>query len=372
MNHEDVTDAYVARTHRLLRVAEGEAVDVSRRLAKIRHAIIREIRRAYGESVGDVPSKPVFLRMLRDIRKHMEKFYTSDWPDEMLEMEAEVIAKELEWNREFISGATGGVVVSGRSEAITRAARSRTYRGHTFDFHVKKAYRKDADVVMRTMTTGYNAGKSVGDMVLDVGNVLNRVDANVRTVTRSFYMHNAVEARNSVFTKNPDLIESIIWVSTLDSRTTPLICGVRDGLEYTLDFEPIGHSLPWDGGPGRIHWNCRSVSIPKLVGIPPATVDRAAVGPGPEYSRGDNKTRTGRVRKPNKDARERGIYKIEQRTSRSKYEGWFRAQAKKNLDYAADVLGSKERAKAFRDGQVTLSQLGAESPVANPLQRGLL
>jgi hypothetical protein len=183
-------------------------------------------------------------------------------------------------------------------------------------------------------------------------------------------MHNATEAKNAVFQRNPELVEAIIWISTLDGRTTPNICGIRDGLEYTLGHEAIEHGISWDAGPGRIHWNCRSSSAPRLAGIDPGQSERPAIGPGKKYVRGDNTTSTGKVRKNTKKLREEGIIKVQQKTSRTHYEGWLREQSKKNIDFASDVLGSKKAAQAFRDGKVTLAQLGAQSPVTNPLARG--
>lgn len=43
-------------------------------------------------------------------------------------------------------------------------------------------------------------------------------------------------------------------------------CRIRDGKQYSADdkHKPIGHSLPWLGGPGRAHWNCRSTQVPVL------------------------------------------------------------------------------------------------------------
>lgn len=42
-------------------------------------------------------------------------------------------------------------------------------------------------------------------------------------------------------------------------------CAARDGLQYEPGtHDPIGHDLPWDGGPGNRHWGCRSTSSPVL------------------------------------------------------------------------------------------------------------
>lgn len=64
--------------------------------------------------------------------------------------------------------------------------------------------------------------------------------------------------------KNADLIKSILWLATLDTNTRPE-CRIRDGKQYSLDSnEPVGHSVPWLGGPGKVLQKCRCVAIPVL------------------------------------------------------------------------------------------------------------
>jgi SPP1 gp7 family putative phage head morphogenesis protein len=71
-------------------------------------------------------------------------------------------------------------------------------------------------------------------------------------------------ARDATYDANDDVVKGVQWISTLDKRTTP-ICIARDGKRYTLnDHRPVGHDLPWEAGPGRIHWRCRSTSIAVL------------------------------------------------------------------------------------------------------------
>ena len=87
---------------------------------------------------------------------------------------------------------------------------------------------------------------------------------NAEAVVRTAVGHTASVARDSLYQANSDLIKAVQWISTLDARTTD-ICRARDGLQYTCDaHRPIGHSLPWLGGPGQAHWNCRSSSTPVL------------------------------------------------------------------------------------------------------------
>lgn len=111
-----------------------------------------------------------------------------------------------------------------------------------------------ADITRRLRGTKANGFK---DGILAIRR--RNADAVVRTAVSSV----ANSAREATWKANDDLVKGVQWVSTLDDRTTPQ-CQVRDGLEYTLDYEPRGHSVPWGDGPGALHWNCRSTSVPVL------------------------------------------------------------------------------------------------------------
>lgn len=52
------------------------------------------------------------------------------------------------------------------------------------------------------------------------------------------------------------------WLSILDMNTTTG-CAIRHGLVYSLDYQPIGHSIPIERPPPR-HWGCRSMLAPLL------------------------------------------------------------------------------------------------------------
>jgi SPP1 gp7 family putative phage head morphogenesis protein len=85
------------------------------------------------------------------------------------------------------------------------------------------------------------------------------------TVVRTAISHVAAVTRNRFYQANNDLIKSLQFLATLDSRTSEM-CRIRDGKQYTADdaHKPIGHKIPWLAGPGALHWCCRSTSIPVL------------------------------------------------------------------------------------------------------------
>jgi SPP1 gp7 family putative phage head morphogenesis protein len=92
--------------------------------------------------------------------------------------------------------------------------------------------------------------------------ILQRSRRDIESVVRTVVAHTAETARTEAYKANDDLIKALKWVSTLDSRTSPM-CRIRDGKQYTVeDHKPIGHNIPWGQGPGRLHWCCRSCSAP--------------------------------------------------------------------------------------------------------------
>lgn len=80
-------------------------------------------------------------------------------------------------------------------------------------------------------------------------------EAIVRTSVQTV----ANDARLDTYKQNLDVVKGIQWVSTLDSRTTP-ICIALHGKQWSLpDYKPIGHDKPFPGP--TAHWGCRSTQI---------------------------------------------------------------------------------------------------------------
>lgn len=95
---------------------------------------------------------------------------------------------------------------------------------------------------------------------------------NAESVVRTAVSHTAGFTRDKFYQANDDLVKGLLWCSTLDTRTSN-ICRERDKKEYDLEHKPVGHKLPWLGGPGAAHWCCRSSSTAILkswdeLGIP--------------------------------------------------------------------------------------------------------
>lgn len=92
---------------------------------------------------------------------------------------------------------------------------------------------------------------------------LSKGENNLIALVRSGFGHVTGQVRDEFGLENQDKIEGVIWTGVLDSRITAHICLPRDGKMYSYpDYQPVGHELPWKEGPGRIHFQCRSLASP--------------------------------------------------------------------------------------------------------------
>lgn len=128
-----------------------------------------------------------------------------------------------------------------------------------------------AAAIRRAVQDGYVSGANAQTIVNAVrAEVLGPALRHLETVVRSTVAHAVDYTAATFYAMNSDIVSAVIWLSVLDSRTTPQ-CRVRSGKRYTSDaaHEPIGHSVPWGAGPGRLHWGCRSTFAPLVRGEVP-------------------------------------------------------------------------------------------------------
>jgi SPP1 gp7 family putative phage head morphogenesis protein len=83
------------------------------------------------------------------------------------------------------------------------------------------------------------------------GTAYAKARRNAEAVTRTAVNHVTTQAREDTFKANSHLVAKVKWVSTLDSRTTP-ICQSRDGRIYRLN----------EGPRPPAHYGCRSQITP--------------------------------------------------------------------------------------------------------------
>ena len=153
----------------------------------------------------------------------------------------------------------------------------------------------------------------------------------MEAVVRTALGHTAGNTHDAFYERNADLIKALKWSSTLDLRTTPQ-CRIRDGKLYSpAGHKPMGHEIPWGAGPGRLHWRCRSASVPVTKSNKELGIDL----PDLELR---NKTRASMDGQVSSD---------------TSYSDWLKKQSAARQD---EVLGAT-RAKLMRDGKLEMSEM---------------
>jgi SPP1 gp7 family putative phage head morphogenesis protein len=168
-------------------------------------------------------------------------------------------------------------------EQVYAAAMSRPFQGRLLREWASAIETGRMAQIREAIRSGYVTGQTTADIIRKIrgtkallfgDGILARPRRELAAVVQTALSHTAQTARQASYDANADLVKAIRWVSTLDQRTSPQ-CRVRDGLLYSVTepHKPLGHSVPWGDGPGRLHFNCRSVSVPVLkswreMGIP--------------------------------------------------------------------------------------------------------
>lgn len=196
----------------------------------------------------------------------------------------------------------------GRAARIRDAIRIGMVEGLTTDQIIRR--------IMGIRSEGYADG------------LLNRSRNDIEAMVRTAISHTAQSARDAFYQANSDLISEIVWLSTLDGRTSAP-CRLRDRLHYTADtHQPIGHKVPWLSGPGRLHWRCRSSSTPIVKAWEELGLSKADIPEGTRASMDGQ---------------------IPESTS---YGDWIKGQSAARQD---QVLGPS-RGKLMREGGLTLDK----------------
>lgn len=215
-------------------------------------------------------------------------------PDEMRRLaEYEAIYQRDLFTATIPAGVQAHVPVRAISvEQAYSAALSRPFQGRLLVSWAAAIEPTRMAQIRNTVRDGFLQGKTNSQIVQAVrgtrakgysDGIVNRGRVEVEAVVRTAVSHTAAMARDEFYNANEQLIASLSWVSTLDLRTSEM-CRIRDGKQYTVDHKPVGHSIPWLQGPGRLHWRCRSSSAPKTKSFRELGIDIDELAPAERAS----------------------------------------------------------------------------------------
>jgi SPP1 gp7 family putative phage head morphogenesis protein len=112
--------------------------------------------------------------------------------------------------------------------------------------------------IEQALRLGFVEGETIPQMQARLAGVWTLNRRGAEAVIRTSITHMSAEVAQLSYEANPDIVQQVEWVATLDSRTTP-ICRSRDGKRYPLNNGPRPPA----------HIRCRSTVIPIMDGIEP-------------------------------------------------------------------------------------------------------
>ena len=257
----------------------------------------------------------------------------------------EFVAYETSYQAQMLmSHVSVGVHVAAVSaDVVYTAALARPFQGVLLREVWKDLAVTQMKKVRQAIAAGFLEGKTTDAIIRELrgtkargyaDGLLEATRRDAEAIARTALGHMARSAQDRTIEANTDLIKALVWSSTLDLRTTP-ICRVRDGKQYTTAHKPVGHALPWLGGPGAAHWRCRSHSTYVLKSHAELGIDVPEI------------VVVGKTR-ASMDG---------QLPAETTYAEWLNKQSAARQD---DVLGPT-RAKLLRDGKLPLERMYSQN-----------
>lgn len=131
-----------------------------------------------------------------------------------------------------------------------------SFNGQLVDPYLAAISADVRETITGAIRSGYYQGLSTNQIITNLkakGGAFGQSDRWLRTMVRTSLQHAAEMARQQVWEANDDIVRGVLWVSTLDGRTSPT-CRDLDGEIFLLD----------EGPRPPIHPNCRSRVVANL------------------------------------------------------------------------------------------------------------
>lgn len=341
------TDAYVVHEMYLQRFA----ITTSN---KFRNENMKRVERKYKEILSefdDVTSitqaKKLSSRLATDTTKILEEEVAA------IGVELDTFSElESNWNKNTLTIVTGETAKIAAPDLILhRSGQHIMTGGQSVSDLINSVFETNRKLAKRSIMSGWQEGKTNSQIAREIiGSAkFGFKDGSMQTIRRNTdaairTQINAIgdTARLQTFKANADFVKKEMILATLDHRTS-LICQFYDGQVFDLGKGPRP----------PFHPNCRSLTIPLFDGESADDIvgKRPSVNAGPGYERGDNVTRTGRVRKPRKGD---GKFTVKQtNASQTRYDNFLRRQP---ASYQDDVLGVR-KGQLFRKNNLTIDDM---------------
>jgi SPP1 gp7 family putative phage head morphogenesis protein len=248
------------------------SISVLRVAAGLRQDVLAMLKRLQGRLVGDLEEhgpNPRLAALLRQTTDSIDSAYGDIVHAHTSNLE-DIATAETEQAANLVNHAIGvETMTTGQSQHLIETIAGKTLLEGHYPAQWWEGQAEDLKTRFKgAMQQGMLAGESVDDLVKRVrgtaalgytDGIMQASRAQAEALVRTSVQSVANESRLNTYRGNDDVVKGIQWLSTLDSRTTA-ICRALDGLQWDLDYRPIGHNKAF---PGPIaHWNCFTGDVP--------------------------------------------------------------------------------------------------------------
>ncbi|NOJ92024.1 hypothetical protein HMI51_03560 [Corallococcus coralloides] len=362
--NEELLERSVAHAVQLERYKAGVARrvvallnDTEARLTEQLAARLQAIEAAGGYDAGRETTERIagLLSEVRTLRAGAYAAISSTLQEEA----ASFAAYEARWQAALLEETliVDVSIAAPTAEVLEAAVFSRPFNGAVFETWVAGMEPADLARIERTIQAGVVEGRTTQQIVRELVSGDGALEGSRRgaeAVARTALNHVATQAREEVYRANNDILSGVMWLATLDGRTT-FGCITLDKNVFPVRSGPR---------PPR-HWRCRSSTTPvidgvKLVGDRPFVRDTRDRRNREIDFRAEAKAKAGEDWKDMTE-KERGaaVKRIRERWAKENigsapkglsYEDWLRRQP---TSFQDEVLGPA-RGRLFRDGGLRL------------------
>lgn len=278
--NERVLDAEISHQIGLLRFREG----LSNRMLAELEAVEADLRKQLRERLDKIDERgrdlgPGATRRLRfllaSVRETLKRSYKAIGQNLRAEL-FDLSRYEVDFQTRLIQAETPFVELAFAippADALRSIVTSQPMQGRLLRDMLRQAEQGAVRRAEQNIRIGLIEGESTRDITRRVmgGGGLGLSARGIQALVRTAVTHVTAGAREELFVANPQIVAGVMWVSTLDSRTTA-ICQRLDNQVFE----------PGEGPRPPAHIACRSATSPILNNQSEVFGDRASeVGPVP-------------------------------------------------------------------------------------------
>lgn len=257
--NERLRDEVILHAHKLARYEDHQRDELLKVLDQAHHDILDKIARTGGEWTKG---------WLTDMADTIQRVYSTAFDGMTGNLDTALRSlseQESKWAANTLDDAIPirvSVTMPGADQLWKAITTTPADRGHLLSELTTKWKQSTTDKITAAIRQGVVEGETVDQMTRRIrgtranryaDGIMQTTRANAETIARTSVMHVSNQAQMATYRDNSDLVGSVQFVATLDTRTCEE-CGPLDGKTWGLD--EAGLVVP------PVHMNCRCLLIP--------------------------------------------------------------------------------------------------------------